>query len=97
MASIEFDEVKAGELQVQLGACIGEVNASLDSMGKEVANIKDWWKGGSEDGFIENFNGTKTDIQKALNQCAEEYKQLVSKVVDIKKQSEINIANQLRK
>ena len=97
MASIQSDENMADGLKVELGACIGEVNSSLDKMGNEVGKIKDWWKGGSEDGFISNFNKTKTDIQKALNQCADEYKQLVEKIKNIKKESEQNIKKQLSK
>jgi len=97
MASIQFDEDRADVLKLELGACAGEVNASLDKMGNEVKNIKDWWKGGSEDGFIDNFTKTKTDIQKALNQCAEEYKQLVEKIKSIKKESEQNMKKQLSK
>jgi len=95
MASIQFDENRADILKTELGACVGEVNASLDKMGGEVDNIKDWWKGGSEDGFIDNFTKTKSDIQKALNQCADEYKQLVEKIKNIKKESEQNMKRQL--
>jgi len=95
MASIQFDENMADILKADLGVCVGEVNASLDKMGGEVKNIKDWWKGGSEDGFIDNFNKTKSDIQKALNQCAEEYKQLVEKIKNIKKESEQNMKSRL--
>ena len=95
MASIQFDEGSADALKADLGKCIGEVNSSLDKMGNEVSNIKAWWKGGSEDGFIDNFNKTKKDIQTALNQCAEEYKQLVEKIKNIKKEAEMNIKKQL--
>ena len=95
MASIQFDEGRAGGLKTDLTNCIGEVNSSLDKMGNEVGNIKDWWKGGSEDGFIDNFNKTKSDIQKALNKCAEEYKQLVDKITQIKKEAEQSIKKQL--
>ena len=97
MASIQFDEGMADKLKGDLGACIGEVNASLDKMGNDVANIKDWWKGGSEDGFIENFNSTKKEIQTALTKCADEYKQLVEKIKNIKKEAELSIKRQLSK
>ncbi|MDR1687863.1 MAG: hypothetical protein LBS21_04540 [Clostridiales bacterium] len=97
MATIQFDEGRADGLKADLGSCIGEVNASLDKMGSEVSNIKDWWKGGSEDGFIENFNKTKSEIQKALNECAAEYQKLVDKIKQIKQEAEKSIKAQLSK
>ena len=95
MASIQFDVGMADVLKVDLNNCIGEVNASLDKMGAEVANIKDWWKGGSEDGYIEKFNKRKVDIQRILNQCADDYKQLVEKIKSVKQESEMSIKRYL--
>ena len=95
MASIQFDELQADTLKVNLTKCIGSVNSSLDKMGTEVSNIKSWWKGGSEQGFIDNFNNTKKDIQKALTDCSEEYKKLVDKIKSIKRESEASIKKQL--
>ena len=96
MGSIQFDEGSADALKTDLAKSIGEISSSMDKMGREVAGIKSWWKGGSEDGFIDNFNKTKADIQKALNQCAEEYRQLVEKIKGIKRESEMNIKRQLK-
>ena len=97
MASIQFDDASADSLRSDLTKCINEVNNKMDNMGKEVAKIKEWWKGSSEDGFISNFEKNKKKIKTSLTKCADDYKKVVNDVKNIKKNSEKNIKTQLSK
>jgi uncharacterized protein YukE len=95
-AKIAFDLGRATELKSRMNNCIGEVNGELDNMATRVAGITEWWKGGDEQGFIDNFNSTKREIQRALNECAEEYARLIAEISSIKQESVRSIKTQLR-
>jgi len=88
MASIEFDFDRAKNFQGKLDTTMESVIDELNKMEKKVSRCREWWKGGSEEGFISNFSKTKKTIDKKLRDCAKEYKKLVDEVRKNKEQEE---------
>ena len=88
MSSIQFDFDSAKAFQGKLDTTMEEVISELTKMEKKVEGCREWWKGGSEDGFIKSFANTKKTIDKKLKECAREYKKLVDEVKKVKEQEE---------
>ena len=97
MASIEFDFDKAKEFQGKLETTMEAVINELTKMETKVSRCREWWKGGSEEGFIGNFSKTKKVIDKKLKDCAKEYKKLVDEVRKNKEQEEKDMKTALNK
>ncbi|MDR1687862.1 MAG: hypothetical protein LBS21_04535 [Clostridiales bacterium] len=96
MASIEFDFARAKEFQGKLDTTMTSVIGELTKMETKVGGCREWWKGGSEEGFIQNFSKTKKVIEKKLNECAKEYKKLVDEVKKVKEQEERDMQQALK-
>jgi len=97
MASIEFDFDRAKDFQGKLDKTMDSVIGELNKMETKVGKCREWWKGGSEEGFIANFSKTKKVIDKKLRDCAKEYKKLVDEVRKNKEQEEKDMKTELNK
>ena len=97
MARIEFDFARSDEFKGKLSAAMDEVIAELTKMEQKVARCREWWKGGSEEGFIKSFSKTKKTIDKKLKECAKEYQKLVGEVRKVKEQEERDMKAALNK
>jgi len=95
-ANQKFDFGRAEQLKSKLQSDVDKISQELQSMMKDVEGVKDWWSGGSEEAFIGNFKDTKDKINKSLNDVIADYKKLIGQIVDIKKQQDLDMANQLK-
>jgi len=85
---IIFDEGKAEELKSQLKSEIESIKNVLNSIKQKVEAVRDWWKGGSEEGFIRNFNETQKKIIKQLEEWLKSYQDLMKQTVAAKREVE---------
>ena len=97
MASIEFDFGRAAEFKGKLDSMMQTVIGELTKMETQVGSCRDWWKGGSEEGFIKNFSKTKKTIDTKLKECSKEYQKLVDEVRKVKEQEEKDMKAALNK
>jgi uncharacterized protein YukE len=67
---------------------IDSITKTLDGTKKRVAGVRSWWKGGSEEGFINNFEKTKKEVEKGLRQWLEDYQRLIDKVEQTKREQD---------
>jgi len=78
MANIKFDEGLAKELGTTVRGKIDELNAELERIKTTVEGCRNWWKGGSEEGFIRNFDTTKKEVSRQLQEWLNEYDKLIN-------------------
>lgn len=75
-----FDFDKAAALRTQLKNKIEVIDQSLDDIQNTVNGVREWWTGGSEEGFIKNFTKTKEKIRKGLQEWLKDYENLMKEV-----------------
>jgi len=92
-----FSIDKAMDLNNQLKSGVNDIERTLKTTQGKVEAVTDWWKGGSEQGFIENFRNTKNDVEKSLQQWLESYQTLMKEVVKAKQAVEQDLKNKLSK
>jgi uncharacterized protein YukE len=85
---LEFDFASSDAFRGQLETSMQTVRDRLQTMEREVEKVREWWKGGSEEGFIRNFSTTRRKIDRKLNEVQREYQRLVTQVRRIKEQEE---------
>lgn len=95
MANQRFDFDQATQLKVKLNAEADKLETELNQMMSQVEGVKEWWSGGSEIAFINNFKSTKEKIVKSLNECIDNYNKLVDQIAKAKRDSDADIARQL--
>jgi uncharacterized protein YukE len=93
----KFDFDRANQLKSTLTNGAGKLETDLKTMMQQVEGVREWWSGGSEQAFIENFRRTKLNIEKSLNQCIQEYNRLIGEIAQAKQQSDADIARQLNR
>jgi uncharacterized protein YukE len=91
----KFDFDQAKTLESKLMGEVGKIENTLNQTSKMVAGVRSWWTGGSEEGFINNFENTKKDVVKGLSQWLEEYKALIAKVAATKTEQDAALKNAL--
>ncbi|MDD2234885.1 MAG: hypothetical protein PHZ11_10175 [Desulfitobacteriaceae bacterium] len=96
MANQRFDFNEANRLKTQLTTEINKIESDLKHMMTMVEGVRNWWSGGSEEAFIQNFRGTKDKIEKSLNECIADYQRLIDQIARVKQESDADIARQLR-
>ena len=91
-----FDFDRAADLQTKLK---GEINAITDRLNKTqnmVEGVREWWKGGSEEAFIKNFEATKREVVKGLEKWFEENRKLISEVAKVKEDQDAELRKAFR-
>ena len=73
----KFDFDKAKKFENTLSKEIDAIVKTLNGIKEEVDGVRSWWKGGSEEAFIQNFERIKADLEKGLQQWLEEYQKLI--------------------
>lgn len=96
-ATQKFDFGRADQLKNKLKNDVDRIGQELKSMMKDVEGVKEWWSGGSEDAFINNFKDTKDKINKSLNEVIADYQKLIDQIKTIKKDQDDDLARQLNK
>jgi uncharacterized protein YukE len=92
-----FDFGRASELRSQIKGKINDIDTTLNQIQTTVEGCREWWKGGSEEGFITNFKNTKTKIRKGLQDWLNEYEKLMKDVEKAKQDSDAALASALKK
>ncbi|MDR0570750.1 MAG: hypothetical protein LBG71_05990 [Clostridiales Family XIII bacterium] len=87
-ANQRFDFDRAAELQKNLKNEIASVMEALDRARALVEGCRAWWKGGSEDAFIKNFERTSKDAGKTLTKWLEGSAKELGGVAAVKKEQE---------
>jgi len=96
--NLEFDFGKAKELEGVFIKEVDTIKTTLDGIQtQKVEPVREWWKGGSEESFIKNFERTKKDVMKSLQKWLEEYKKLIQDVAKVKEQQEKEVQKALNK
>ena len=89
MATIQhFDFGKAKELEAKLKNEINSIKETLNQTKVKVESVREWWKGGSEEGFIRNFENTKKDVEKGLERWLDSYQILIREVAMTKEEQD---------
>lgn len=96
MSLQRFDFNQAESLKNTLQNEANKLSEDLNRMMQKVEGVRNWWQGGSEEAFIENFRNTKEQIVRSLNQVIEDYKMLIEKIKQAKQEAESSIAQQIR-
>ncbi|GHU50695.1 hypothetical protein AGMMS49975_02240 [Clostridia bacterium] len=84
----QFDFSKATELQGKLKNEISSITDTLNKTQTMVEGVREWWKGGSEEAFIKNFENTKKDVIKGLDKWLAEYQKLIKDVAKTKEEQD---------
>ena len=84
----QFDFAQASALESSLRNDVSYMNDALDRIKTTVETCREWWKGGSEQAFIDNFASTKKEIKQGLEKWLQEYAQLIKKVQAAKTEQE---------
>ena len=90
-----FDE--AQKLEGKLNDEIGFIKDKLNKTQQKVGEVDQWWKGGSEKAFIENFASTKNEVVASLEKWLQEYQQLIQKVAKVKRDQDDSMARALKR
>ncbi|MCL2048455.1 MAG: hypothetical protein FWG87_06980 [Defluviitaleaceae bacterium] len=93
----QFDFGKATELESKIKNEINAINDTLNKTQTMVETCREWWKGGSEEGFIGNFSKTKKDVSKGLQKWLDEYQKLMKDVARVKKDQDTELKKALNK
>ena len=91
----KFTVADAQALQRKLTGRIEDINGRLRSTQQKVEGVREWWKGGSEQGFIENFERTKTETETQLRKWLESYNQMMDKVIKVKQETQQELKRKL--
>jgi uncharacterized protein YukE len=91
----KFDFEKANALKTKLNQEQQKLENDLKGMVRQVEDVRQWWSGGSEEAFINNFKATKEKIVKSLSECIAGYNKLVDQVAKAKQDSDADLARQL--
>jgi len=87
-ANQQFDFGKARELEAKLKNEINSIKETLRQTKFKVESVREWWKGGSEEGFIRNFENTKKDVEKGLERWLDSYQKLIREVAITKEEQD---------
>ena len=93
---LRFDFQEAKNLEAKLDRELEGIKATLSNSKRSVEGVREWWKGGSEEGFIDNFEKTKNEVTALLQKWLDTYKERVQQVSTIKRQQDDELARQLR-
>ena len=92
---LKFDFQEAKNLETKLGRELEGIKATLDNSKRSVEGVREWWKGGSEEGFIDNFESTKNEVNALLRKWLDGYKQRMQEVARIKRQQDDELRQRL--
>ena len=93
----KFDYGRATELQSKLANEIHEIEATLGKTKTMVDSCQEWWKGGSEKAFIEDFDETKKEAVKALNEWLKGLQEVIKQTSEIYQKNDEQLAAAIRK
>jgi len=94
--NIDFDAGSSAAFQAKLDTGIQDVFTELNRMEVEISRCRAWWKGGSEESFIQSFRKTRKRIEKDLKNCMDDYKKMVRDVQRDKEREEADISRAVR-
>jgi uncharacterized protein YukE len=92
----QFDFGKANELKGKLKNEITSITETLNKTKTMVEGVREWWKGGSEEEFIRNFDKTKKEVIKGLEKWLDEYQKLIQQVAKVKEEQDKEITKALK-
>jgi uncharacterized protein YukE len=93
----QFDYERARALEGELVSEIESINETLNRIQTtRVETVREWWRGGSEEAFIRNFESTKREVSRGLRQWLEEYKKIMRDVSRTKDDQEKALTRALR-
>jgi uncharacterized protein YukE len=92
--TFDFGEAKA--LEQTLIREIESIKQTLNKTETKVEACQAWWKGGSEQAFIENFKRTKTSVTNSLQQWLESYQRTMAEIARVKDGQERELAQKIR-
>jgi uncharacterized protein YukE len=72
--NVRFDFTKSQQLSSAIKDSIGKYSEAVMEIKKEIASMGSWWKGPSQDGFMEYYE----KISPILNDCENALFQLLS-------------------
>jgi uncharacterized protein YukE len=93
----QFDFSRADELRGKLKGEITSITGRLNKTQKMIEEVREWWKGGSEELFIKSFEKTKKDIVKGLEKWLEGYQSLLKETAKIKEIQDAELRRVLSK
>ena len=96
MENQKFDFEQAKALQQKLKGRIETVDGMLNKMQTTVNGVRAWWKGGSEEGFIRNFETTRKQIRKGLQEWLRDYEKLTKDIATAQRKSEDDLTKALK-
>ena len=93
----QFDFNRAAELRSKLKSELSVVTDRLNKTQRMIEDVREWWKGGSEELFIRNFEKTKKDVVKGLEKWFEDYQKLLKEAAIIKEVQDAELRKVLNK
>lgn len=96
MANISFSSEQARSVANSIKTKGNSAKDIINQLDKEIKSISGWWQGDSAKAFVEEFNELKPSLDK-LAECVNNISAQLTKVAEIKEQSERDMAAQLRK
>ena len=93
----QFDFGRAADLRGKLRGELSSITDRLNKTQKMVEDVREWWKGGSEELFIRNFEKTKKDVVRGLEKWFEDYQKLLKEAINIKETQDSELRRMLSK
>jgi len=92
----QFDFERSQQLRSKITAEIASLDEALNKVQTKVESVREWWRGGSEEGFIRNFLSTRRDVRRGLDRWLKDYDRLVRDVERAKQEQERALEQALR-
>ena len=94
-ARISFSPDQADQAAKSIKTKGDSAQGVINQLEKEIHSLQDWWKGESANAFIGEFDQLKPSLNK-LVECVRGISDQLTKIAQIKRESENDIAKQLR-
>ncbi|MCL2635001.1 MAG: hypothetical protein FWD34_10895, partial [Oscillospiraceae bacterium] len=76
----EFNLTEARLFEQNIVGKIENVRHAFNKIQNTVESSREWWKGGSEREFINDFMRTRTEMERFLKAWLEEYREIMNQV-----------------
>lgn len=72
-----------------------EAQNTVNSLQRDINNVKSWWEGDSAVAFVEEFSKSKKEFEKMV-ECIHKYGDMLTKAIEIQQKADADIARQMR-
>ncbi|WP_223068046.1 WXG100 family type VII secretion target [Paenibacillus caui] len=96
MANLTFSPEQARGVAKSIMSKGNNARDLINQLDREIKSVEGWWQGESAKAFVDEFHQLKPNLDK-LVECVHNISNNLTKIAEIKEQSERDIASSLRK